>query len=571
MRKQKSINEALIQAAKDGDFDEVRRLVEQGADVNYSDIPPFLWTYFRGHTDLCKYLLNKGGNINYDGFEEMTLLMAATVRGDVEFASFLIDAGADVNLPLPAGGETALHKAAVRNQPETMKLLIQRGGDVNRQTKVGGTTAMDFFGKVWGETPLHIAAVAADEKVIKVLLDAGADKTARNAKGETPFDLARQHKRPKEILELLVAQAVELAQAFGEKIQEVYPSFQTDAFVAGVRARMKNPPFHRISEFREAEVMGAELREHLPPDYSEALEILMTYLDRDRTSEKDAGLNWGAISHFVGRYGLEHFDESMQAFYKLAKRNCVIRWSVREFVRRYPERALALFHQWVKDESPRVRVLVCDATAPRMAFDKSLKMFIEDPRPVLELLEPLKNDPLARGGVAYNLYYMLKDNPDAAYETLERWQKDAGDETQEIIRHALHYQVKMGDPRALALLGYYKPEVTLSDLKLERDTLRVREVFNFSFRLQSETDTPQNLQIDYAIHFKTARGRIRRKLYRLSKRRLKGRQKVDYQRRHFPLPSLKPFHEGKLHDGWHRLEIQVNGKVLDEVDFQVKL
>lgn len=77
--------------------------------------------------------------------------MSATARGDVEFASILIDAGADVNLALPCGGETALHKAAVRNQPETMKLLIDRGGDVNRQTKVGGYTEMDYFGRVWGK------------------------------------------------------------------------------------------------------------------------------------------------------------------------------------------------------------------------------------------------------------------------------------------------------------------------------------------------------------------------------------------------------------------------------------
>ncbi len=203
MEQEVDINEALIHAAKNGNFDEARRLVEQGADVNHSDIPPFFWAYFKGHTDLCKWLLSKGGNINHDRFSEMTLLMSATVRGDVEFATFLIDVGADVNLQLPAGGETALHKAAVRNQPETMKLLIKRGGDVNRQTKVGGSTEMDFFGKVWGETPLHIAAVAADKEAIKVLLDAGADRTIKTAKGDTPFDYAQRYERPEEIIRLL--------------------------------------------------------------------------------------------------------------------------------------------------------------------------------------------------------------------------------------------------------------------------------------------------------------------------------------------------------------------------------
>ncbi|MDE0187048.1 MAG: ankyrin repeat domain-containing protein [Candidatus Poribacteria bacterium] len=203
MEQEMGINEALIEAAKNGKFNDVRRLVQQGADVNHSDLPPFFWAYFRGHKDICKWLLGYGGKINHDRFSEMTLLMSATVRGDVEFASFLIDAGADVNLQLPAGGETALHKAALRNQPETLKLLIQRGGDVNRQTKVGGRTEMDFFSTVWGETPLHIAAVAADIEVIKMLLGAAADKTIKTAKGDTPYDYALRRDRRKEIMLLL--------------------------------------------------------------------------------------------------------------------------------------------------------------------------------------------------------------------------------------------------------------------------------------------------------------------------------------------------------------------------------
>ena len=198
-----SINETLIQASQEGNFNEVRRLVEEGADVNYGNIPSFSWAYFKGHTNISKWLLSQGGNVNHDGFSEMTLLMAATVRDDVEFAAFLIDTGADVNLPLPAGGETALHKAAIQNRLETMKLLIQRGGDVNRQTKIGGKTEMDFFGTVWGETPLHIAAVAADAKVVEVLISAGADKTLKTAKGDTPLDYARRHKRSAEIIRLL--------------------------------------------------------------------------------------------------------------------------------------------------------------------------------------------------------------------------------------------------------------------------------------------------------------------------------------------------------------------------------
>ena len=56
MEREVNINEALIEAVKDGNFDEVRRLVEQGADVETTaTFPPFMWAYFR---DPYRYMQN---------------------------------------------------------------------------------------------------------------------------------------------------------------------------------------------------------------------------------------------------------------------------------------------------------------------------------------------------------------------------------------------------------------------------------------------------------------------------------------------------------------------------------
>ena len=92
---------------------EVRRLVELGADINHGHRPSFLGAYFSGHREIVRYLLDNGGEVNHDRHSEVSLLMAAVNMEDIEFAEYLIEAGADVNLALPRGGETALHKAAV--------------------------------------------------------------------------------------------------------------------------------------------------------------------------------------------------------------------------------------------------------------------------------------------------------------------------------------------------------------------------------------------------------------------------------------------------------------------------
>lgn len=203
MPQKKNINDQLAQAAMAGHFDEVRRLVEIGADVNYGDKSPFLGAYFNGHKEIVRYLLDNGGNINHDKHSEVSLLMAAVNMEDIEFAAYLIEAGADVNLGLPRGGETALHKAAVNNKFKSMQLLINKGGEVNRRAKDGGRSEMAVFGELWGECPLHIAAVRSDRNIIELLLDAGADKTLKTSQGKTPFDFAVQYERSGDIIKLL--------------------------------------------------------------------------------------------------------------------------------------------------------------------------------------------------------------------------------------------------------------------------------------------------------------------------------------------------------------------------------
>ena len=205
MDETQDLKTTLFEAAQRGDFNQVQQLVENGADVNAVNeyhITPFLAAYFDGHTEVVKYLLSEGGNANYDGFNEGTLLTLAAFTGDVASIPYLLRAGAEIDRALPRGGETALHHAADNGQTDAIRLLIQHGANVNHRTKHTGPSELNF-GTFWGETPLHIAAVRGDREMVEALLAAGADKTIKTAKGETPLNQAERHQRPEEILQLL--------------------------------------------------------------------------------------------------------------------------------------------------------------------------------------------------------------------------------------------------------------------------------------------------------------------------------------------------------------------------------
>ncbi len=202
MKNKKALGESLIEAAKSGDMTQVRELVENGADPNYSWIPPFMWAYFEGHHDISKYLIEQGGNVNHDVFSEGVILSFAARDGEFAFCEYLIDvAGAEVNHGMPKGGETPLHNTAEANQLGGVEILIARGAEVNRRAKRGASELE--FGPMDGETALHIAAVFGSVELIQYLLDHGADKSLRNFSGMSAHDFAVKHKRSEDVRNLL--------------------------------------------------------------------------------------------------------------------------------------------------------------------------------------------------------------------------------------------------------------------------------------------------------------------------------------------------------------------------------
>jgi 3-methyladenine DNA glycosylase AlkC len=358
----------------------------------------------------------------------------------------------------------------------------------------------------------------------------------------------------------------ELAQAIGEQVQRVYPPFDTAAFVAEIAAEVDGLEFKdRIALFSSA------LHHQLPSTFPEAWAILELLLG-DELVEEEGMFNEGfalwPLAHFIEVYGLDDFDVAMGAMYQITKRHTA-EFAIRPFLQRYPERTLAVLHQWVEDESPHVRRLVSEGTRPRLPWAGRLDAFIADPTPTLALLERLKDDPSAfvRKSVANHLNDISKDHPQLVIDTLTRWCEDAGAERLWIIRHALRTLVKKGDPAALALLGFDRPQVSLRDMRIEPDHIRLGASLVFSFTLLSESDEAQNLIIDYVIHFVKASGQTSPKVFKLSTRELSGGESIHIRKKH----AIKPITTRRYYPGEHRIEIQVNGQILGGQRFWLQM
>ena len=155
--------------------------------------PPVAEAAMRGDWDLVKLLIEEGADVNAAQGDGMTALHWVAERGDVEIAKLLISAGANAKAGTRIGGYTPLHLAAKRAHRGIAALLLGAGGDA------------DVLTSNTGATPLHLAASAAGgEEVVSLLIDHGADVNARErSSGQTPLMFAASYNRVLSIERLL--------------------------------------------------------------------------------------------------------------------------------------------------------------------------------------------------------------------------------------------------------------------------------------------------------------------------------------------------------------------------------
>ena len=91
---------------------------------------------------------------------QLTLLHVAAENGELEIVKFLLNHGADVNIPSQEG--TILGKAVKSGNPEIVKLILEKGANVNEKYYRDRTALMD-------------ATFYKNPEIIKLLLAYGAN------------------------------------------------------------------------------------------------------------------------------------------------------------------------------------------------------------------------------------------------------------------------------------------------------------------------------------------------------------------------------------------------------------
>jgi hypothetical protein len=120
---------ALIEASLHGRLDTVRKLLDQGTDVNArgdTGATALMMACWWGHIDIVKLLLERGADVNAKGLDGYTALMEAARYGRLEIAELLLERGAHVN-SRNAIGKTARSFAKEKGHTQLEELLLDYG------------------------------------------------------------------------------------------------------------------------------------------------------------------------------------------------------------------------------------------------------------------------------------------------------------------------------------------------------------------------------------------------------------------------------------------------------------
>lgn len=318
--------------------------------------------------------------------------------------------------------------------------------------------------------------------------------------------------------------------------------------------------------------VAAAMKPYLQSDPKEAIAgILHAVPEWDRGPADDSlrGFATWPVFVFVETVGLALGEFGLRALGQLTHLFSA-EFAIRSFVKKNTESSMAVVNEWASHPDEQVRRLASEGIRPRLPWAGKLTQFVQDPTPVIEVLDKLIDDEslYVRRSVANNLSDIAADHPDLAVATCERWLKTPTAERRWIAKRATRNLIKSGHAGVWGLHGFTEtPLVDVLGLRVTPASVAMDEKFSIDFELRSKASVTQRLVVDFVVHHVKAGGKSSAKVFKLCELALGVGERVQLQKAH----AFRTITTRRYYPGAHRIEIQVNGKRYAEAHIELDM
>ncbi|MDQ7071440.1 MAG: hypothetical protein Q9M48_12015 [Rhodobacterales bacterium] len=316
--------------------------------------------------------------------------------------------------------------------------------------------------------------------------------------------------------------------------------------------------------------IAAVLADHLPPEFPVAAVVIFKALPPPcdpALSDDDFGdFIFAPLGEYVAKQAApENLALSLDLIEAITQRFSM-EYAIRGMINQWPKQVMARLGQWATHPHYHVRRLVSEGTRPKLPWGIKLEI---DPLETLALLDSLHMDDtrFVTRSVANHLNDIAKIDESAVTSRLLDWQRHGHQQPKELdwmTRHALRTLIKKGHEGALEILGYRKDAPVSAQITMPVNQLAIGDMLTFDVVLTSPENTP--VLVDYVIWFQKANGTQSPKVFKLKQTGIKAGQALALSKSYRLKRGSTTL---PLYIGPHRLGIQVNGRVLDTVDFNL--
>lgn len=179
-------NRQLIDSVTNKDFETVRQLLKEGANVDSRDArgrTSLLIAVAEHHLEDARLLIEAGADVNAQDNRLDSPLLLAGAEGTLEILKLILKANPDFSLYNRYGG-TPLIPACKRGYVEVVRTLLNTDVDIDHVNNLGWTALLEAIVLSDGG-PRH-------QEIVQLLVDVGANVNIGDNKGVTPLLHARQ-------------------------------------------------------------------------------------------------------------------------------------------------------------------------------------------------------------------------------------------------------------------------------------------------------------------------------------------------------------------------------------------
>jgi len=350
----------------------------------------------------------------------------------------------------------------------------------------------------------------------------------------------------------------------GDLFAGAWDGFDRDGFVADVMVELLPLELKQRQQLI-ARVLGAKLPADLQHSYDIIAAALPAPCDPTLSDDDFGDFIFAPIGDFIAERGLEAPQTSLPMLAEVTTRFSM-EFAIRPFLNKWEDQVIAAMEGWVTSDHYHLRRLVSEGTRPRLPWGQKVAM---DPLRPLPFLDQLHSDPTryVTRSVANHLNDLAALHPAEMMDRLEVWDGQAAQQPKErewLTKHALRNLIKAGDPRAMALLGFRADAPVTGQITATPDPVKIDTAVTLEVTLSSPETVP--VLVDYVLHFHRPGGKTGRRVHKLKQAKVQAGKPLVLKKAHKLKGNASTF---TLHHGPHRVELQVNGRILAETGFEL--